>query len=133
MTNESKVPQEQSTEGQPAAVLQQSTIHIPFPESFVYVHCAAFSISQMEIRLGFAEAMQDGRAVSKVGVVMPPEAAAVIAMVLFQQVKTYEENFGEIRHPLWKAMKAGQPLNINQKEGTVGISPEDSPTTTPMA
>jgi len=75
----------------------------------------------MEIRLGFAEAMQDGRAVPKVGIVMPPEAAAVIALVLFQQVKTYEQNFGEIRHPLWKAMKEGKPLDINQKEGTIGV------------
>src|ERR1035441_494857 len=87
--------------------VQQRVVHIPFPESWVYCNCAAFAIGQMEIRLGFAEALQDGQAVSKVGIVMPPEAAAVIALVLFQQVQKFEENFGEIRHPMWKAMKAG--------------------------
>jgi hypothetical protein len=51
--------------------------------------------------------MQDGTAVSRVGLVLPPEAAAVIAMVLFEQVKTFEDNFGEIRHPMWKALKQG--------------------------
>ena len=90
-----------------AGEAKQRMVHIPFPESFVYANCAAFAIGQMEIRLGFAEALQDGQAVSKVGIVMPPEAAAVIALVLFQQVQKFEENFGEIRHPMWKAMKAG--------------------------
>ncbi|HYW43931.1 MAG TPA: DUF3467 domain-containing protein [Bryobacteraceae bacterium] len=129
MNNEAKIPQDQSGEG----TVNERMVHIPFPETFTYANCAAFAISQMEIRLGFAEAMQDGKAVPKVGIVLPPEAAAVIAIVLFQQVRTYEENFGEIRHPLWKAMKAGQPLSINPKEGTIGIPPEASPAAEPEA
>jgi len=80
----------------------------------------------MEIRLAFAEAMQDGRAVSKVGVVMPPEAAAVIAMVLFQQVRIYEENSARFVTPSWKAMKAGQSFNLNQTMGTLANLPENS-------
>jgi hypothetical protein len=87
---------------------KQRMVFVPFPESFVYSNCCAFAIGQMEIRLGFAEAMQDGKAVPKVGIVMPPEAAAVIALVLLQQVKAYEASFGEIRHPMWKAAKAGE-------------------------
>jgi hypothetical protein len=106
-------------------------VHIPFPDSFVYANCCAFAIGQMEMRLGFAEAMQDGRAVPKVGIVMPPEAAAVIALVLFQQVKTYEENFGEIRHPAWKAMKAGQPFDTTQIMGAIGNPPERPSATEP--
>ena len=120
MTAEPEMTEIPLTEA-PSGVAKQGMVHIPFPESFVYANCCAFAIGQMEIRLGFAEAMQDGRAVPKVGIVMPPEAAAVIALVLFQQVKTYEHNFGEIRHPLWKAMKEGKPLDINQKEGTIGV------------
>jgi hypothetical protein len=107
-------------------------VSIPFPETFTYANCAAMAISQMEIRLGFAEIMQDGKAVPKVGIVLPPEAAAVIALVLFQQVKKYEEHFGEIRHPLWKAMKAGKPLDLTG--GIVGGPlPVASPVTEPTA
>jgi hypothetical protein len=90
--------------------VQQRTLNIPFPETFLYSNCAAFSVGQHDIRVGFAEAMPDGTAVAKVGIVMPPETAAVVAMGLFQQVKTFEANFGEIRHPMWKAMKAGNTV-----------------------
>lgn len=93
------------------SIIKEKTVHIPFPQEFIYANCAAFGVSQMEIRIGFAEAMQNGSAVSKVGVVLPPEAAAVIAMVLFQQVRIFEENFGEIRHPAWKAMKEGKDVS----------------------
>ena len=130
MTDEPERPEIPLTEA-PSGKATQRVIHIPFPESFVNANCCAFALGQMEIRLGFAEAMQDGRAVPRVGIVMPPEAAAVIALVLLQQVKTYEENFGEIRHPLWKDMKAGRPLNVNQREGTVGI-PSEASTGEPM-
>jgi hypothetical protein len=107
---------------------RQLAVQIPFPETFLYANCAAFAISQMEIRVGFAEAMQTGQAVSKVGLVLPPEAAAVIAIVLLTQVTTYEEHFGEIRHPMWKAFKAGQSPEIDYKNRTMGpMPPEDSP------
>jgi hypothetical protein len=128
MTDEPEMTEIPLTEA-PLGMAKQRMVHIPFPESFVYANCCAFAIGQMEMRLGFAEAMQDGRAVPKVGIVMPPEAAAVIALVLLQQVRTYEENFGEIRHPMWKAMKEGKPPDINQEAGTVGIPLEPSPAT----
>jgi len=105
MINEQNSPP--AEENSSTQQVTHATIHIPFPDSFAYANCCAFSIGQTEIRLGFAEAMQDGKAIPKCGVVLPPETAAVIALVLFQQVKTYEENFGEIRHKMWKAMKAG--------------------------
>jgi len=101
---------EKTAENKPAEqpTVQNVNVFIPFPESFVYANCVAFATSQNEIRLSFAEAMQDGKAVPKVGIVMPPETAAVLALVLFQQVQVFESTFGEIRHPMWRAMKAGQ-------------------------
>lgn len=84
----------------------QREVPIPFPETFAYANAAAFSITLTEIRLGFAEIMQDGTAVPRVGVTLPPETAASLALVLVQQVKAYEDNFGAIRHPAWKAAKA---------------------------
>ena len=87
------------------AELKSVEIQIPFPDSFTYANCVAFSLSLTEVRLSFAEALQNNTAVAKVGIVMPPETAAVLALVLLQQVKTYEAKFGEIRHPMWKATK----------------------------
>lgn len=108
MPNEPDTPKERSPESSAGFEVSQRTVVIPFPESFLYANCAAFAIGQNEIRLGFAEALQDGKAVSKVGIVMPPETAAVIALILFKQVQIFEQNFGEIRHPMWKALKAGE-------------------------
>lgn len=108
-------PEDQLNES--GELLQNVTLKIPFPESYQYVNCAAFALSQMEIRLGFGEAMQDGTVVSKGGIVMPAEAAAVIALVLLKQVQKYEDSFGEIRHPVWKAMKAGKSVRV--KDGII--------------
>ena len=125
MHNENVLPdQHNAATEQP---LQQVAVQIPFPETFLYANCAAFAISQMEIRIGFAEAMQTGKAVSKVGIVLPPEAAAVIALVLLAQVTMYEASFGEIRHSMWKAFKAGQPPEIDYQNRTMGPMPPENP------
>jgi hypothetical protein len=86
--------------------IEQKTIHIPFPETYIYSNCAAFSLSLMEFRIGFAEAItgQD-KVFPRVGITMTPEAAAVIALTLVQQLTHYEKNFGEIRHPAWRDAK----------------------------
>jgi len=98
--------QQPAPSGEPQFI--QRSVHIPFPETFVYSNCCAFAIGQTEVRLGFAESLPDGNAIPKIGIVMPPESAAVLALVLLQQVHVFEAHFGEIRHPMWKAMKAGQ-------------------------
>jgi hypothetical protein len=121
MNTEPEMPQGKSEE--PQGAVKNATVTIPFPETFAYANCAAFAISQMEIRIGFAEAMHNGTAVPKAGIVLPPEAAAVVALVLLRQVKIYEENFREIQHPLWKAMKQGLELDI--KDGVVGGASTD--------
>jgi hypothetical protein len=109
-----------------AGEAEQRVVHIPFPESFVYCNCCAFAIGQHELRLGFAEAMQDGKAVPKAGIIMVPEVAAVVALVLLQQVTAYEQNFGEIRHEMWKAWKAGSNPLSPYVGGTVG-EPSEPP------
>jgi hypothetical protein len=102
-------------------------VHIPFPESFVYCNCCAFAIGQHEIRLGFAEATQDGKAAPRAGIVLVPEVAAVVALTLLQQVTVYEQNFGEIRHEMWKAWKAGANPSPPYMGGMVGGPPQASP------
>ena len=93
-------PQEEPTDG-----FKELTIQIPFPEAFVYSNCASFALSHMDIRIGFAEAMPDGHAVPKVGIVMPPEQAAAMALMLLSNLHVFEERFGEIRNPQWQAAK----------------------------
>jgi|ERR1019366_3730623 hypothetical protein len=93
--------------------LMERAVKIPFPPSFAYSNCAAFSLSSMDFRISFAEVMQDGTAEAKVGIVMPPEQAAMLAMMLLQQLKTFEERFGAIRLPAWRAM---QQLSVSKPD-----------------
>jgi len=85
--------------------LQEVALRIPFPDDFVYSNVAAFNLSLMDLRISFADVSKD-RIVAKIGVVMPPEQAAVLCVMLTQQIITYEKIFGEIRHPLWKLAKS---------------------------
>jgi len=91
----------------PVPERRQVIVTIPFPSSFVYSNCAAFSMSAMDFRIGFGEAMQDGHAEARVGVIMPPEQAANLALLLLHQLTLFEERFGDIRNPAWKAAKQG--------------------------
>jgi hypothetical protein len=87
--------------------MRKKIVTIPFPESFVYSNCSALGTSLMDIHISFAEALpEDLRVVPKVGIVMPPEHAAQLAMTLLAQIMVYEQNFGYIRHPEWVAFKA---------------------------
>jgi hypothetical protein len=86
--------------------MQEVTLQIPYPDAFIYSNCAAFSISQMDIRIGFAEALPDRKAYARVGIVMAPEHAAILALNLLGQVHAYEQTFGMIRVPEWQARKA---------------------------
>ncbi len=86
------------------------TIRVDPPDSYVYSNVAGVSISPWDIRINFAdvnvvnEGEQGFKAV--IGIVMPPEHAAGLAMLLTRQLKQYEDQFGEIRHEPWQAMKA---------------------------
>jgi hypothetical protein len=91
---------------------------VPFPESFTYSNVSAISSSFMDVRIGFGEAMPDGTAQPRIGVVMPPEHAAQLVLNLLQQLNFFEKNFGEIRHPIWKNFraKANAEAALNSKE-----------------
>ena len=94
------LPQDQPTDG-----YKEVIIHIPFPSAYVYSNCACFALSPMDFRIGFAESMPNGTAESRVGIVMPPEQAVVLAMMLLTQISVYEQKFGEIRNQQWREMK----------------------------
>jgi uncharacterized protein DUF3467 len=101
-------------------------VTVPFPPDFVYSNCAAFSLSAMDFRISFAEAMPDGHAEARVGVVLPPEQAATLAIMLIHQLTTFEERFGEIRHPGWKAIRgvtASLPV-LKSAEQNSGAEPK---------
>ena len=85
--------------------LRVREIHIPFPDTFVYSNCAAFALSAWDFRISFAEALPNGIAVAKVGVAMPPETAAMVALTLLHQLAAFEKNFGEVRLQAWKHAK----------------------------
>lgn len=78
---------------------------VPFPELFIYSNASATSISMFDFRVGFAEIMTDGKAQPRVGIVMPPEHAALLTMNLMQQLVAFEDNFGPIRFPAWAQMR----------------------------
>jgi Protein of unknown function (DUF3467) len=139
MSTETTAPSNQGSDLPPAEI-QDATLHIPFPDSFIYSNCAAFSISQMDIRISFAEAMPDRTAKARVGIVMPPEHAALLGMALIQQVHIYERNFGPIRNAQWQSQKdeaiktlldAGM-IHANP-EASLAIGPHDPPRTTSPA
>ncbi len=87
----------------PKAGYSEVALQVPYPKEFIYSNIASFSVSLMDIRIGFGEFLPDGNAVAKVGIVMPPEQCAVLAMMLLSQVNSYETNFGKIRDPRWRA------------------------------
>jgi len=104
--------------------IRETQIQAPFADHFTYSNIAAFSTSLMDIRISFGEFLPDGTSVPRVGVVMSPEQAAVLAMLLLSQVNSYEQSFGKIRDPRWRyfadtaAEKAAKAL----QEGKLGSS-----------
>jgi hypothetical protein len=80
---------------------KEITLNVPMAKSFVYSNVAAFSVSFMDIRISFGEAMPDQTAEARVGIVMPPEHAAYLALMLLEQVQIFERTFGPVRHPQW--------------------------------
>lgn len=94
----------------PNPEIEATALQIPFPSSFVYSNASALSASFMDLRIGFAEVMQNRTIEPRVGIVMPPEHAAQLALNLLQQLYAFERNFGEIRHPAWREFKTKSAL-----------------------
>jgi len=86
--------------------IQEVQITVPFPDSFVYSNVSAISSSSMDIRVGFGEAMPDGIAYPRVGVVMTVEHAAQLVINMIQQLKVFEDRgFGLIRNSMWREFR----------------------------
>jgi hypothetical protein len=84
---------------------EEKKIEIEYPESFIYANVASVSFSQLDCRIVYAEVLPDGRTFTKAGIVMPPEHAAALALVLINHVQAYEKRFGQIRLQHWQDMK----------------------------
>ena len=52
---QSSLPTNEGSTSEPGMTLVN--MHVPFPDTFVYSNCSAFSVSQMDIRISFAEAL----------------------------------------------------------------------------
>ncbi|MSV27661.1 MAG: DUF3467 domain-containing protein [Bryobacterales bacterium] len=120
MTTDNPTPQERD----PSEPKHRDVgVEIPFPTSYIYSNCASLSISLLDFRIGFAEAMPNGQVEARVGVVMPPEHAAILAMNLVRHLAVYEQQFGEVRDPTWQAKKAA----LVKTKGAIETTPNDPP------
>lgn len=99
----------------PLHEITEATIAVPFPDSFVYSNISAFSTSFMDVRISFAEAMPDKSAKARVGIVMPPEHAAHVVLSLLRQLEFFEERFGPIRLPVWRAFRESTSGGITRE------------------
>jgi hypothetical protein len=99
----------------------QVTYTVPFVESFIYSNCSAMAASPLDIHLSFAEAMPDHRIVGKVGIVMPLEHAAILAMGLLRQLAYSESTFGPIRVPDWQAYKSKATSELAAVQGAMDV------------
>ena len=120
----------ESSPGQTSALplgtdMTMVNLQVPFPDTFVYSNCSAFSVSQMDIRISFAEAMPDRTAQARVGVVLPPEHAALLAMTLIGQIHVYERAFGPIRNAQWQSQKE-EAIQRLLAAGMIHANPEAS-------
>ncbi|MEO8053411.1 MAG: DUF3467 domain-containing protein [Acidobacteriota bacterium] len=86
------------------------SIKIEASDTYVYSNVAGISISPWDLRINFADVnvvnKKDEAFKAVMGIVMPPEHAAGLTLLLMRQLRNYEEQFGAIRHPDWQAMKA---------------------------
>jgi len=88
-------------------------VAIPFASSWTYANVFAFSLSPMDIRISFGEALPDGKAEARAGIVMTPDQAAFLALALVRQINEFEQRFGAIRNPLWKTVN----LSVSSQPG----------------
>jgi hypothetical protein len=101
-----------SPESRKEGTAVQTTITVPFVDTFVYSNCSALSCSFMDMRISFAESLPEDNIVAKLGIVMPPEHAAQLALNLLHQLNFFEGAFGQIRNPEWQVFKASATANM---------------------
>lgn len=103
--------------------VNELNITVPFPDTYVYSNASALSMSFLDIRIGFAEVMSDGKVQPRIGVVVPPEHAAQLALNLFKQLNVFEQVFGDIRLPEWKNFKAKAKAKVDAEMKIHSIIP----------
>jgi hypothetical protein len=81
------------------------TLTVPFPDTFVYSNASSFSMTMMDLKIGFGEAMPNRTVEARIGVTIPIEHAAHVALSLLTQLCAFEDNFGPVRHPHWNLVK----------------------------
>jgi hypothetical protein len=93
-------------------------------ETYIYSNVAGLSISPWDFRIHFAEVQPTSNTEVKtktvVGIVMPPEHAAGLALLLLAQLTNYELQFGPIRNPEWARLRSDfkpEDLNAATDEG----------------
>jgi len=98
-------------------------IKIQEADSFAYSNVASISMSPWDLRVNFADVNPkldepEGTTKAFAGIIMPPEHAASLALLLMDQLHRYEQQFGLIREPKWRAMATAAKQRL--KEATKG-------------
>jgi hypothetical protein len=80
-------------------------LNVPFPSTFVYSNASSYSVTLMDMKIGFGEAMPNRTVEARIGVTVPIEHGAHIALSMLAQLFAFEDNFGQVRHPHWNLVK----------------------------
>lgn len=101
------------------------------PDNYHYSNVSAISISPWDIRINFADVSpQHEQAIEKriadIGIILPPEHAAGLALLLMDQLRLFESQFGPIRHGKWNAMSGAAKQRFKEASAK-DRQPEPSP------
>jgi hypothetical protein len=96
---------EESKQSHPEQEVETVSMVVPFVSSFVYSNASAYSMTFNDLKISFGEAMPNRVIEARVGVTVSIEHAAYIFFSLFNQLRAYEKNFGQIRYPEWQVIK----------------------------
>lgn len=82
------------------------TVTLEPPDSYVFSNVAAVAVTPWDIRINFVDVVpspqsKEGRFKAKIGVTMPAECAAGLALLLIDQLRAFESQFGSIRNEKW--------------------------------
>ena len=121
-------PQEEASKAPQDGSVHLVEIVAPFTDTYIYSNISALSASFMDVRISFGEIAPNGKPQTKVGVVMPPEHAAHLALTLLNQLNFFEKNFGKIRHPQWRALNDKAEVQMEALRQAIQTS-KDAPVT----
>jgi len=123
-------------ETEPPEMVEVS-VKVEAAESYVYSNICGISVSPLDIQINFADVStgytkQETRIKTVVGVILTPEHAAALAILLTTQLHNYERQFGTIRHRQWKAMREFGEKHASEARGEMDSGKhEPEPPATP--